>query len=322
MVTCQAFHKQYFEEANCKLASNHQHQPSPTPPTVRRGLSRVSRFADRLVSPLRSRAPNLLTGCGHGEQSMFTDKKTTHENDSRSSASALRIGFGRRRRRQEDEEEGRCFSGSFDIYISIYIYLWLSLVWRCKFVLLSTARFTRSRSQFAFPPGSVADPCFFAGICIVLRTHTHTHKPCRSAFRRMGPRTMARPVRRKEGRKATPKAATDPAAWRGGQHHHTMHTQAHTLTQSSQAQSPPAHTDPIAPPVPPLWLAAPGGRWPQAKQTYRDLSSRRIWSGFFFLFNVAKVESAASPAIRRRKRRSEPAGAQLEHSCLSSPRAT
>ncbi|KFB49002.1 MYND domain containing 12 protein [Anopheles sinensis] len=63
------------------------------PPAVR--PVPVSRSADGLVSPLRSRAPNLLTGCGHGEQEYVHGKKHTI---TFFYTAALRIGFGRHRR--------------------------------------------------------------------------------------------------------------------------------------------------------------------------------------------------------------------------------
>lgn len=207
---------------------------------------------------------------------MFTVKKT-HENDHVLLRSALRIGLGR----PPGGGGGgcRCFSG--------FIYLVKSRFWRRQNSVVNYlyCSATLDLCSFAFLLAR-ADPFFFfAGICIVYaRTHTRT--------------TVQISVQ------ANGTAYDDPE-WRlrrgdsplrhrrrGGHHMHThTHTNTHSLsslpdgnrTEPPQAQSPPAHTDPIAPSVPRSMVGkhlAEGG--PKRNRRAVIWISRRFWSGFFF----------------------------------------
>lgn len=95
---------------------------------------------------------------------------------------------------------------------------------------------------------------------------------------------MATPTWRQPA--SSPSARRTPNA-----HKHTPHTNTHSLsslpdgsrTEPPQAQSPPAHTDPIAPSVPRSMVGkhlAEGG--PKRNRRAVIWISRRFWSGFFF----------------------------------------
>lgn len=116
-----------------------------------------------------------------------------------------------------------------------------------------------------------------------LRTHTHTHNRADQRSGEMEPRTVARLLRRL-------RRGDSPARHRHGTED-TICTHTRTLTQSSlpdgRGQSRHKRNRHRRTPTPLprlfhlLWRAAPGGRWPQAKQTCRDLISRRLRSVFF-----------------------------------------